>query len=399
MWKGRVGCVTVGALSVLLVLGVGCKQTKKGGQEPAVVQPAQSPAAAAAPVPDDQQLLSAVQAKIGSEPALHGQDIQVSVANGVVTLSGAARNPASRALASAESGSVAGIRTVINDLTVASPAAVSKAAPAPRPERQKAERQKARAARPAYREPAAGANGETAQEMPPPPAPPAPAAPAPPEQVQTVAPPPPPPPPAPKTVTLSAGTVIPVRVTDALDSATTQSDTVFHGSLAANLIVDGMVAAPRGASVVGRVITAKNAGHFSGSSELTLELTTLSAGKQQVSLITDQYTKKGAGRGKNTAVKSGVGAALGGLIGAMAGGGEGAAIGAAAGGGVGAGSNGVKRGEQVQIPSETIVNFRLQSPVSMRTSRVANGSPSYSPEAGPQLRNGLPPEQPGQPNQ
>jgi hypothetical protein len=202
-----------------------------------------------------------------------------------------------------------------------------------------------------------------------------------------------------KTVTISAGTVIPVRMTDSLDSATTQSNTIFHGSLAADLIVDGMIAAPRGASVIGRVVSAKDAGHFSGNSELTLELTKLYAGGQEISVVTDQYSKEGAGRGKNTAVKGGVGAAIGGLIGALAGGGEGAAIGAAAGGGIGAGSNGVTRGQQVQIPSEAIVNFRLQSPVSVRTSRVAHARPAYSPGAGPQLRNSSPSDQFGQPNQ
>jgi hypothetical protein len=62
---------------------------------------------------------------------------------------------------------------------------------------------------------------------------------------------------------------------------------------------------------------------------------------------------------------------VGALIGAMAGGGKGAAIGAATGGGVGAGVNGVTRGQQVNLPPETLVNFNLQSPVSVTTSRVS----------------------------
>jgi len=383
----------IAALSVLLSFGVGCK-AKKGGEEAAAVQPAQTQTTPApAPQPDDRQLLSAVQAKIAGESALDGQNIQVSVSNGRVTLNGEARDPASRALAAADSGSVAGVRTVINNLTPAAPATVAKAQPAPNPTH------RAREARRPYREAAPETRRQMAQETPPPPPPPPPPPVAPPERVQTVAPPPPPPPPVVKTVTISAGTVIPVRMTDSLDSATTQSDTVFHGSLAADLIVDGMIAAPRGASVTGRVVTAKDAGHFSGNSELTLELTKLYSGSQEISVVTDQYSKEGAGRGKNTAVKGGVGAAIGGLIGALAGGGTGAAIGAAAGGGVGAGSNGVTRGQQVQIPSEAIVNFRLQSPVSVRTSRVAHGSPSYSPGAGPRLRNSSPSDQFGQPNQ
>jgi hypothetical protein len=215
-----------------------------------------------------------------------------------------------------------------------------------------------------------------AEPAPPPPAPEAPPPPPPSqEQVQIVAPPPPPPPPPPvaKTVTIPAGTVIPIRMSDALDSATTQSNSVFHGSLASDLIVDGMVAARQGASVVGRVVTAKDAAHFSGSSELSIELTRLDTVERPVDLVTDAYTKEGAGRGKNTAAKTGGGAALGAIIGALAGGGKGAAIGAVTGGGVGAGVNGVTRGQQVQIPSETLVTFHLQSAISVTTSRTVGG--------------------------
>ena len=185
--------------------------------------------------------------------------------------------------------------------------------------------------------------------------------------------PPPPPPPVVKTVTLPAGTVIPIRMTDTLDSAKTQPNTVFHGSLAGDLIVDGMVVARSGAGVTGRVITAKDATHFSGSSELSIELTRIDTVDHPVNVVTDAYTKQGNGRGKNTATKAGGGAALGAIIGALAGGGKGAAIGAVTGGGVGAGVNGVTRGQQVQIPTETLVSFHLQSPISVTTSKTVGG--------------------------
>ena len=116
-----------------------------------------------------------------------------------------------------------------------------------------------------------------------------------------VVPPPPPPPPPPsvaRTVTLPAGTVIPIRMTDTLDSGKTQPNTVFHGSLAGDLIVDGMVVAQSGAAVTGRVITAKDATHFSGSSELSIELTRIDTVDHPVDVVTDAYTKQGAGRGR-----------------------------------------------------------------------------------------------------
>jgi uncharacterized protein YcfJ len=167
-------------------------------------------------------------------------------------------------------------------------------------------------------------------------------------------------------------------MTDTLDSATTQSNSIFHASLAGDLIADGMVIARSGAPVVGRVITAKDATHFSGSSELSIELTRIDTVDHPVDVVTDAFSKQGAGRGKNTAAKTGGGAAIGAIIGALAGGGKGAAIGAATGGGIGAGVNGVTRGQQVQIPTETLVSFHLQSPVTVSTSKTVGGSRGYS---------------------
>jgi hypothetical protein len=336
------------ALTGLLILGSGCN--KQPTEQPAV-QPAKPAAQAAPPVRDDQQIGSDIQAKITGESALSGQNIQVAFVNGVATLTGKVDNDASRALAAADSASVDGVRTVVNNLTVGA-SRVAKVTPPPKPVRR---------------------HKEIAEAAPPPPPPPPPPAPEQ-EKVQVVAPPAPPPPPPVKTVTLAAGTVIPIRMTDTLDSATTQSNSVFHGSLAGDLIVDGMVVARSGAAVVGRVVTAKDATHFSGNSQLSIELTRLDTVDHPVDVVTDAFTKQGNGRGKNTAAKAGGGAALGAIIGALAGGGKGAAIGAATGGGVGAGVNGVTRGQQVQIPTETLVTFHLQSPISVTTSKTVGDS-------------------------
>jgi hypothetical protein len=342
----------------LVLAGTGCRNPFLPKEEPAQ-QAAPAPSAPSAPAPvaqvappaprDDQQIGNDIQAKIAAEGALQGQPIQVNVAGGVATLNGKVENDASRALAAADSASVDGVRTVVNNLVVAP---VRAAKPVP----QKRQREVARAA-------------------PPPPPPPMPGPPPPQQdQVRIVQPPPPPPAPVVKTVTLPAGTVIPIRMTDTLDSQTTQANTVFHGSLAGDLIADGMVVARSGANVVGRVITAKDATHFSGSSELSIELTRVDTVDHPVDVVTDAFTKQGNGRGKNTAIKTGGGAAVGAILGGLLGGGKGAAIGAASGGGIGAGVNGVTRGQQVQIPTETLVNFRLQTPVSVNTSKTVGGA-------------------------
>ena len=141
-----------------------------------------------------------------------------------------------------------------------------------------------------------------------------------------------------------------------------------------------MVAIPRGTPVTGRVVDAKDATHFSGSSLLSIEITQIELKGQPVGVSTAAFSQQGKGRGKNTAMKTGGGAALGAIIGALAGGGKGAAIGAASGGGLGAGVNAVTRGEQVKIPAETLVNFKLQSPISVgRRAPPTDRRPETSP--------------------
>jgi outer membrane lipoprotein SlyB len=56
---------------------------------------------------------------------------------------------------------------------------------------------------------------------------------------------------------------------------------------------------------------------------------------------------------------------LGGIIGAIAGGGKGAAIGAAAGAGAGGGIQAASKKQTIKLPSETVLNFTLQAPITV----------------------------------
>ena len=311
----------------------------------------------------DQQITADIQAKINGENALSGQNIQVSVANGVATLSGTVSDETSRALAGNDSGTVEGVKTVVNNLTVAPqvaapaapPAAQPAQAPPPAPEKSQDKRHHP------DRSPSED-RPQVAQTTP---------APQPPQQIAQAAPPQaPPPPPAPpkpvvKEVTLPEGTVIPIRITETLDSKTAQPNDVFHGSLAGDLGTQGVIAIPHGSSVMGRIVDAREAAHFKGAALLSIELTQLTAHGKNITLVTDTFSKEGEARGKNTAEKAGGGAALGAIIGAIAGGGKGAAIGGLAGGAAGTGVNAATRGQQVVIPTETLINFRLQSPITV----------------------------------
>jgi hypothetical protein len=318
--------------------------------------------------PTDQQLTSAIQSKIQGESALQGQNIQVSVSNGIATLSGTVIDDASRALAGNDSGSVAGVKTVVNNLTVQPQQA---AAPAPAPARESAPERRHRdhADRDSHHGQSQSQSDDQQRQAYNPPPPP----------MQNTAPPPPmqpsAPPPAPQRVTLPAGTVVPVILTEALDTKTTQTDDTFHATLAHDLIVNGVVAIPKGAPVVGQVVEAREAAHFKGQAYLSLDLTEISAYGKRMEIQTDTWSQQGKARGKNTAEKSGGGALLGALIGGLAGGGKGAAIGALAGGGAGAGVNAVTRGQEIQVPSESRLEFHLQAPVTLRVMTPPPGTP------------------------
>ena len=84
---------------------------------------------------------------------------------------------------------------------------------------------------------------------------------------------------------------------------------------------------------------------------------------------------KGKSRGASTARRALGGAALGSIIGALADGGEGAAIGAGAGATVGAGSETITKGDQVRVPSETLLDFTLLQDVSIPAHQTSDVQP------------------------
>jgi hypothetical protein len=166
-------------------------------------------------------------------------------------------------------------------------------------------------------------------------------------------------------VTLPAGQSLLVRMIDGVDSSKNNVGDVFKASLETDLVVGDTVVARKGTDVYGRLSNAKEAGHISGSSELQLELTRIVIDGRDYPIVSSDYTLKGKGRGKNTAEKVGGGAALGAIIGAIAGGGKGAAIGAGVGAGAGGAVQVLTRGQQVKVPSETLLEFRLQQPAAV----------------------------------
>ncbi|MBI4441972.1 MAG: hypothetical protein HY649_01200 [Acidobacteria bacterium] len=160
-------------------------------------------------------------------------------------------------------------------------------------------------------------------------------------------------------VTVPAGTLITVRMIDAVDSSVNQIGETFRASLDEPLVINGKTIAARGADVTVRLTEVAEAGRIQGRSELTLILLDITIDGYRREITTSQVSEAGASRGRQTATRVGVGAALGAAIGAIAGGGKGAATGAAAGAGAGTAIQVLTRGEKVQIPSESRLEFTL----------------------------------------
>jgi len=170
-------------------------------------------------------------------------------------------------------------------------------------------------------------------------------------------------------VTIPAGTRIYVRTIDAIDSTQNQVGDRFQASLEEPLLVDGNEIVSRDAGVYGRLAESKESGTFTGRSQLRLELAAFVVNGQTVPIVTGDYELTGKSRGASTAKRTVAGAAVGSIIGALAGGGEGAAIGAGVGASAGAGSEIITKGDQVKVPSETLIEFTLQQDVSIPTRR------------------------------
>jgi hypothetical protein len=170
-----------------------------------------------------------------------------------------------------------------------------------------------------------------------------------------------------KTYELPIGTEVSVRSEEAIDSGTAAEGQTYAAEIVDD-VVDGAgdVVIPRGSNAQIVIRSATKGGRFRGTSDLVLDLQSVSVeGQKYVISTTDlrQSGKEGLGANKRTAEYTGGGAALGAIIGAIAGHGKGAAIGAGAGAGGGALTQILTKGGSIRVPAETVLNFKLDKPV------------------------------------
>ena len=294
--------------------------------------------------PTDADIQSNVAYALTHDAQVGNQSVSASTSQGIVTLSGTVQTEAQRQQAETIAATVSGVRAVQNSITVTGQTtAQAETAPPPPEEEQQ--------------QPAEDQN--TAQQMPPPP---------PPDQAPAAARAPyqqpsyneyPPAQPASGPVTVAAGTLLNVRLSEPLDTANLQAGRFFQATAASDVYAGNVLAIPRGAVLQGKVVDLKPAGPLGGDAVLQLQLISANLGGNVYQIASDTWSSKGPNKAGYTAGNTVGGAAVGAVIGAIIGRGTGAAVGAGVGAAAGLGASAATHGPRLYLPVETVLGFHL----------------------------------------
>ena len=166
-------------------------------------------------------------------------------------------------------------------------------------------------------------------------------------------------------VVLPAGTEVVVRTNERIVSRDVVEGQTFSAQIEEDIRdTEGSVVIPRGSDV--RLVTRQ----VEANGDITLDVDSIAVAGRRYRVSTAdeelQSRRDGVGGNARTGRYVGGGAVLGAIIGAIAGGGKGAAIGAASGAGAGAAAQIITRGREIHVPAESVLRFRLDSPLRLR---------------------------------
>lgn len=338
---------------------------------------------------DDASVQADVTSALTQDPALNGQHITATSAQGVVTLVGSVQTDAQRQQAETDAANVSGVSGILNHLTVTNPGA---AAPAAGISAQESANQLSQQDQDQNQPANQGQAAPQAQGTVPPPPPDE----SQPPQQQTYSGPRPPYQPGyapapqqtvpyyantPGPVTVPPGTLLRIRLNQPLDTANIKSGTMFQATAAVDVFENGVLAIPRGALLTGQVVEAKKAGELGGSALLRLQLVNVTLAGRVFPLTTDVWSSKGPNKAGNTVANTVGGSALGAIIGGIIGRGAGAAVGAGVGAVGGLAVSGASGGPRIFLPTEAQVDFHLTNPVTVQpvswqeAQRLASSAP------------------------
>ena len=166
---------------------------------------------------------------------------------------------------------------------------------------------------------------------------------------------------------LPAGTELQIRTNEAINAQQAQVGKTYSAETT-RAIEDqsGQVIIPKASPVELTIANAQNS--TVGSNQLSLALRSINVNGHAYNVTTGavaESNNRGIGKNKRTAEMVGGGALLGTVVGAIAGGGKGAAIGALAGGAGGGAVQVITKGNQIQVPAESVLTFKLDQPLQL----------------------------------
>jgi hypothetical protein len=175
---------------------------------------------------------------------------------------------------------------------------------------------------------------------------------------------------------IPAGTTLEVRVNDSINSRTATEGQTFSAEIATEVVGrNGETLIPKGSAAELVLLERRDKAGIRGATmQLGFQSVTVNGTKYLVVSEEVEQTS-GIGRNRRTAEMVGGGAALGTVIGAVAGGGKGAVIGGLIGAAAGAAAQILTQGEEVQIPAETVLQFRLDETLRLQAAQPAASNP------------------------
>ena len=166
--------------------------------------------------------------------------------------------------------------------------------------------------------------------------------------------------PQPVSVSIPAGTTLTIRIDQHISVKTSRAGATFTGEMVDPVLAsNNSVLVPKGALVGGVVDVSHRRGHFKGRSLLELRLTSLTMNGTQYPLETRDLARSKKGKGRRSMALIAGGSGLGMLVGGLATGGVGLVVGGLVGGGTGTAAAGLTGNRDIEIPAESIVNFKL----------------------------------------
>lgn len=169
--------------------------------------------------------------------------------------------------------------------------------------------------------------------------------------------------PVPAPLVIPQGTVVRVRLDQAVDTRRNRAGDAVTATLYEPIVIDGQTAVPAGTRFAGHVTVADSSGRLKGRAYIGVALDSFELQGRRYRVTTTNVERASNSHKKRNGILIGGGAGLGTLLGAIAGGPKGALIGAGAGAAAGTAGAAATGKLQVGIPAETILRFTLRNPV------------------------------------